>query len=158
MFEHNRSKKVELLAKVYDHAKHYYKFGFRILTLSRSDGSTFLPVNSVLLSTENNKNRINEAEETVNRVFTERAVKYTRFPLHIHASIQKNETEQVSKHFDYWDSLHLCGITFNYTTCKWFMPFLWAKVLIFQASPHQNGVGSLSKLLFDVINFCQIDS
>lgn len=61
MFERNRSKKVELLAKVYDHAKHTYRFGFRMLTLGWSDGSTFLPVNSILLSTENEKNRINEA-------------------------------------------------------------------------------------------------
>ena len=61
MFERNRSKKVELLAKVYDHAKHSYKFGFRMLTLGWSDGSTFLPVNSVLLSSENTKNRVNEA-------------------------------------------------------------------------------------------------
>jgi len=61
MFERNRSKKVELLAKVYDHAKHCYKFGFRLLTLGWSDGSTFLPINSILLSTENKKNRINEA-------------------------------------------------------------------------------------------------
>ena len=53
MFERNRSKKVELLAKVYDHAKHKYRFGFRMLTLGWSDGSTFLPVNSILLSTEN---------------------------------------------------------------------------------------------------------
>lgn len=67
MFEHNRSKKVELLAKVYDHAKHCYKFGFRMLTLGWSDGSTFLPVNSVLLSTENKKSRINEAKETDKR-------------------------------------------------------------------------------------------
>ena len=63
MFERNRSKKVELLAKVYDHAKRCYKFGFRMLTLGWSDGSTFLPVNSILLSTENKKNRINEAKE-----------------------------------------------------------------------------------------------
>lgn len=62
MFERNRSKKVELLAKVYDHAKHRYKFGFRMLTLGWSDGSTFLPVNTILLSTENKKNRINEAK------------------------------------------------------------------------------------------------
>lgn len=62
MFERNRSKKVELLAKVYDHAKHAYKFGFRMLTLGWSDGSTFLPVNSILLSSENKKNRVNEAE------------------------------------------------------------------------------------------------
>ena len=32
-----------------------------MLTLGWSDGSTFLPVNSVLLSTDNKKNRINEA-------------------------------------------------------------------------------------------------
>ena len=58
MFERNRSKKVELLAKVYDHAKHKYLFGFRILTLGWSDGSTFLPVNSILLSKKKKKNRI----------------------------------------------------------------------------------------------------
>lgn len=63
MFERNRSKKVELLAKVYDHAKHAYRFGFRMLNLRWSDGSTFLPVNSILLSTENRQNRINEATE-----------------------------------------------------------------------------------------------
>ena len=42
-------------------AKHTYRFGFRMLTLGWSDGSTFLPVNGILLSTENEKNRINEA-------------------------------------------------------------------------------------------------
>ena len=63
MFERNRSKKVELLAKVYDHAKHAYRFGFRMLTLGWSDGNTFLPVNSILLSSENKKNRINEASD-----------------------------------------------------------------------------------------------
>ena len=31
MFERNRSKKVELLAKAYDHANHRYRFGFRML-------------------------------------------------------------------------------------------------------------------------------
>ena len=61
MFERSRSKKVELLAKVYDHAKHKYCFGFRMLTLGWSDGSTFLPVNSILLSSEKKRNRVNEA-------------------------------------------------------------------------------------------------
>ena len=50
MFEHNRSKKVELWVKVYDHAKHAYKFGVHMFTIGWSDGSTFLPVNSILLS------------------------------------------------------------------------------------------------------------
>lgn len=67
MYERNRSKKVELLAKVYDHAKHKYRFGFRMLTLGWLDGSTFLPVNSILLSTENKRNRINEAAEVDKR-------------------------------------------------------------------------------------------
>lgn len=67
MFERNRSKKVELLAKVYDQAKLAYRFGFRMLTLGQSDGSTFLPVNSVLLSTENSQNRINEVTDVDKR-------------------------------------------------------------------------------------------
>ena len=61
MFERNRSKKVELLAKAYYHANHRYRFGFRMLTLGWSDGSSLLPVNSILLSSENKKNRVNEA-------------------------------------------------------------------------------------------------
>ena len=67
MFERNRSKKVELLAKVFDHAKHKYRFGFRMLTLGWSDGSTFLPINSILLSSENKRNRINEAAQVDKR-------------------------------------------------------------------------------------------
>lgn len=63
MFERSSSKKVELLCKVYDHAKSTYKNGFRLLTLGWSDGNTFLPVNSCLLSSANPKTRINEAKK-----------------------------------------------------------------------------------------------
>lgn len=52
-----------MLSKVYDHAKNTYKYGFRLLTLGWSDGNTFLPVNSCLLSSENKKSRINEAKK-----------------------------------------------------------------------------------------------
>ena len=83
MFERNRSKKVELLAKVYDHAKHAYRFGFRMLNLGWSDGSTFLPVNSILLSTENRQNRINEAMEV-----DKRTVGYRRRKLSMEKGIQ----------------------------------------------------------------------
>lgn len=34
VYERNRSKKVELPAKVFNHTKHTYKFDFRMLTLS----------------------------------------------------------------------------------------------------------------------------
>ena len=42
-FSRNRSKKVELLAKVFDHVKHTYFMGFRMLTLGFTDGNTFIP-------------------------------------------------------------------------------------------------------------------
>ena len=49
-----------------------------MLTLGWSDGATFLPVNSVLLSTENKKNRMNEADPV-----DKRAVGYKRCQLAI---------------------------------------------------------------------------
>ncbi|MEQ8156432.1 MAG: transposase, partial [Clostridiaceae bacterium] len=66
MFERNSSKKVELLSKIYDHAKKSYKYGFRLLTLGWSDGNTFLPVNSCLLSSEKKKTRVAE-EKPIDR-------------------------------------------------------------------------------------------
>jgi hypothetical protein len=80
LFERSSSKRVELLAKVYDHAKKVYKKGFRLLTLGWSDGNTFLPVNSCLLSTENEKNRINEAVHVDKRCcgFTRRKLAQTK--------------------------------------------------------------------------------
>ena len=68
-FERNRSSKVELLAKVFDHAHHRFIRGFRMLTLGWSDGVSFVPVNSCLLSTENAENRLNEAKSVNNQTF-----------------------------------------------------------------------------------------
>ena len=65
LFSRNRSKKAELLAKVFDHAHHEYVYGFRMLTLGWSDGNTFLPVSHCLLSTENAKNRKVEASAAI---------------------------------------------------------------------------------------------
>ncbi|BAU27762.1 DDE superfamily endonuclease [Aneurinibacillus soli] len=50
MFERNRSKKVELLARFKDHATGCYYKGYRMLTLGWSDGHTFIPVDFSLLS------------------------------------------------------------------------------------------------------------
>ena len=66
-FERNRSKKVELLTKVFDHAKNKYIYGFRMLTLGWSDGNTFMPVNSILLSSENDNTVVNIPENTDKR-------------------------------------------------------------------------------------------
>ena len=53
IYHRARSKKVELLARLYDHAKKEFSYGFRMLTLYWSDGNTLLPVSHTLLSTEN---------------------------------------------------------------------------------------------------------
>ena len=80
LFDRSSSKKVELLSKVYDHAKKAYKYGFRLLTLGWSDGNTFLPVNGCLLSTENSKNRVNEAAAVDKRTvgYARRALAQTK--------------------------------------------------------------------------------
>lgn len=67
VFSRNRSKKVELLTRIFDHAHQEYLFGFRMLTVSWTDGNTLLPVAGSLLSSENQKTRINEAHETDHR-------------------------------------------------------------------------------------------
>ncbi len=61
LYNRNRSKNVELLARVHDHNDHRYYRGFRLLTLGWSDGSSFLPVSFSLLSSANKKNRFVEA-------------------------------------------------------------------------------------------------
>ena len=69
LFERGRSSKVELLARVFDHAHHRYAKGFRMLTLGWSDGASFIPVNSCLLSTENPANRLVEASSVGKRSY-----------------------------------------------------------------------------------------
>ena len=50
LFDRSRSKKVELLAMVFDHCPMKYSAGFRMLILGWSDGNSFVPVNYSLLS------------------------------------------------------------------------------------------------------------
>lgn len=61
----NRSKKVELLARVYDHAEHRFQKGFTLLTLGWSDGYSFIPVGFNLLSSASKSNRYQEVMNTV---------------------------------------------------------------------------------------------
>jgi len=60
-YERNRSKKVELLSRNYDHCEKVYYRGFRLLTLGFSDGNTFIPVNSCLLASDDRRKRFCEA-------------------------------------------------------------------------------------------------
>ena len=61
----NRSKKVELLARVYDHAEHKFLKGFSLLTLGWSDGCSFIPVGFNMLSSAKESNRYQEASDQI---------------------------------------------------------------------------------------------
>lgn len=50
MFERNRSKAVEMLARFKDHATGAFYKGFRLLTMGWSDGHSFVPMDFALLS------------------------------------------------------------------------------------------------------------
>lgn len=74
VYSRDRSKSVELLAKVLDHATRRFLKGFRLLTLGWSDGNSFIPVNFALLSSENPKSRYNEMNLSIDK----RTVGYRR--------------------------------------------------------------------------------
>jgi hypothetical protein len=65
LFERPRSKKVELLSRVFDHVTHKHVKGFLILTLGWSDGATFLPVAFSLMAYANHM--IEEASEKIDK-------------------------------------------------------------------------------------------
>ena len=61
----NRSKAVELLARVYDHVEHKYQKGFTLLTLGWSDGYSFIPTGFNMLSSAEKSNRYQEISDTI---------------------------------------------------------------------------------------------
>lgn len=63
----NRSKSVELLARVYDHVTHKYFKGFRIMTMGWSDGNSFIPLDFALLSSNNADNRYQEINASIDK-------------------------------------------------------------------------------------------
>ncbi len=66
-YDRNRSKKVELLSRVFDHTNMKYIKGFRMLTLGWSDGNSFLGIDFSLLSSANRKNRFNEINPDIDK-------------------------------------------------------------------------------------------
>ena len=58
LFHRTSCKKTELGSKVFDHTGMNYKKGFRMLTVSWSDGNTLIPVNSCLLASSKESNII----------------------------------------------------------------------------------------------------
>ena len=110
----SRSKKSELLAKVYDHVNHIFVKGYTLLTLAYSDGFTTIPVDFALLSSTNAKNRYNDMLDV-----SKKTVSYKRRLQAISSKpdASKNLVENAIKK----------GITANYILCdSWFTnePFL----------------------------------
>ena len=65
--ERSRAKKVELLARVFDHCQGRFLKGFRMLTLAWSDGASLVPLDFVLLSSADPCNRYQNVTKTVDR-------------------------------------------------------------------------------------------
>lgn len=63
LFNRTSCKKTELGSRVFDHTGMNYKKGFRMLTLSWSDGNTLIPVNSCLLASSKESNIIGPVKE-----------------------------------------------------------------------------------------------
>lgn len=66
-YDRSRSKKVELLSRVFDHSTGRYLRGFRLLTICWSDGVSCLPLDFGLLSSANKKNRFHESEKIMDK-------------------------------------------------------------------------------------------
>ena len=65
MYERNRSKAVELLARFKDHGTGAFYKGFRMLTMGWSDGHTFIPMDFALLSSS--KSGINGISDNIDK-------------------------------------------------------------------------------------------
>lgn len=67
LYNRSRSKKVELLSRVFDHTTHKFIKGFRMLTIGWSDGTTFLGAAFSLLTSRYEKKLICPADNTQNK-------------------------------------------------------------------------------------------
>ena len=67
LYSRDRSKRVELLARVHDHNTGRYVRGFRMLTLGWSDGNSFVPMMLSMLSSANDDNRLAPMREGIDK-------------------------------------------------------------------------------------------
>ncbi|RKN60358.1 transposase [Paenibacillus ginsengarvi] len=90
--QRNRSKKAELLAKVFDHSTGRFAKGYTMLTLGWSDGFSFAPVDFVMLSSANILNRITEMTTVISKRchgYKRRLEAFTRKPDAVIGLIQR---------------------------------------------------------------------
>lgn len=78
LFSRTSCKKTELGSKVFDHTDMHFKKGFRMLTLSWSDGNTLIPVNSSLLASAKDTNIIGPVKASDGRTLAGKRRKLAR--------------------------------------------------------------------------------
>ena len=78
LFNRTSCWKTELGSKVFDHTDMHFKKGFRMLTLSWSDGNTLIPVNSCLLASAKDTNIIGPVKNFDNRTLAGKRRKLAR--------------------------------------------------------------------------------
>jgi len=66
-YDRSRSKMVELLSRVYDHATGRFMKGFRMLTICWSDGISCLPIDFSLLSSTDAKKRLCDSQKVMDK-------------------------------------------------------------------------------------------
>lgn len=71
-YDRARSKKTDMLSKIFDHVTHKYFNGYHLLTLGWSDGTTFIPVDFSLVATVSHL--INDIKDTIDK----RSISYKR--------------------------------------------------------------------------------
>ncbi len=71
-YDRSKSKKTDMLSLIYDHVTKKYFNGYHLLTLGRSDGATFIPVDFTFQVTM--KNLINDIDENLDK----RTISYKR--------------------------------------------------------------------------------
>ena len=67
VFQRNRSKKVELLARVHDHSTNSFVKGYNMLTLGWSDGYSFLPIDFTMLSSAKESNQLVQIKQGLDK-------------------------------------------------------------------------------------------
>lgn len=63
MLERAKGKEVELMSRQYDHVSKTFVKGFNMLQIGWTDGVSFFPVNSALMSSKREENRYCEVKE-----------------------------------------------------------------------------------------------
>ncbi|MCH5401005.1 transposase, partial [Lactobacillus delbrueckii] len=131
-------KKTELAAKVFDHVSMTYKKGFRMMTMGWTDGSSFVPIASSLLSSKNDQNVIGTTKKIDKRTIAAKR--------RIMARTGYKKTELAAKVFDHVSMTYKKGfrmMTMGWTDGSSFVPIASS---LLSSKNDQNVIGTTKKI------------